>query len=1425
MASLIVEGIEWTGRLGGMTPAGQAFRSGQDAASLRLAQTLELGPDRLVLRNGNQRLLTLTADSIPSLPLGSQCLCDSISFSLPSALPSPFFSPSSTTASASFITAPPLATAPTLDAFPLACHAVIRPLLSSSPSRPAIVYISTTGVRIVECNGQRLAQLNSKSAAQVFSDGIRIGVEYKLGTLIVQLVLPPSTPIRLSPVAAARSPLTPTTPRATPASTKRRRSRDDPPRSAAKRSALDAQQPPPTSQSDDAAPLAYSAPSLALGAPRAQSRSLPRVASGETRDEAELDEAAHALVELCGDDAGDALPEPVHSVHEREEAWQRKEAKWDSVQNARRERLVQQQEARLERERPLLDGTGSGINRLVCIVNGRRAERANPPPPLDLEHPAVAHLAASPRTVDVLLELICAPLSHLGPEVGILEPAEGDPLELDSAQDAPVSSASSEAVGTDGLARYYVRELSFRSSASVLAVLEEYARQYPADKPWASTTADFIRTAPLSPETPVPLRYGGITVASTPLKRLEADSGAAGGSRITSFLQVVALVAPETTRRVFEFVALSTPAATILDANSALVGETERVIISSLTPLALNSADGGRLLSLDPASLAQEHAFVATGRALPADVERVAPSVAPSAETVALLQRHLGDALQLWQALPQRDVGQMVDVATERGERAFTAIKDDLTAAIRREGWTGAFQAILSKDVTKADLDGVETFTGAAAARGPAATALLHGIVLGQDQFDLRFSGMALDLWALQLRHRLVLIAIIICARALIIACPLFILSRSSKSSNLLRSGKFASAFDCLSPYLNSFLSVSVASTPEILESLSSDLKLRWTETPTVGWIVCIGSTAVVQYGPAAHNLALHLAAPDDGKIKYDPALQDEWVALSALVAAKAALVRRALADGLVLSAPLHSSAPELRTFLRAARERAETESCRVGLEDALVKARAKLIESTSALTGLRAIGAFKRREIEVISSGGSAQDASAERVERVTRQWAAAPPKPTFEGPPLKQGDLDLLRPFYTDSPCTLSPALVPLDLIAIHPRLSTLTHQLTVHGSALLDGLPSPLPPVHGCTIGNEQYCSWYLSAREGVEIARSAGGVNRGKGGLGKDPVHAEEVRAQRVTDALEREEAQRAVRGVSLPGSKSAGEMLALFETADREGTGYGARRDLLAHRCSSCEGLHFAYRNKLDSAPHDAACSGRLESVHVLHPSTLLFLADEPVNALKVLEPAVNSEITSIRQMVTHSDDMGKLALLGLAKLEFVSIDTKISVLALDSGVWRGLAALNLILVAQAPDSIKSDDYAWGGNSGASSATTISAILDGDNLVIFNCPEEGCDYVTVIGSRHSSTPQHRHDSRRPYMVLAASQLAAGDSILNLPLHRARRLLFALASPNDQGIKSIVDKRAGKKASTKDREAALEDIRGVVSAWRQRRVGGR
>ncbi|GAA5994176.1 uncharacterized protein JCM10292_001913 [Rhodotorula paludigena] len=887
--------------------------------------------------------------------------------------------------------------------------------------------------------------------------------------------------------------------------------------------------------------------------------------------DAELDKVAQILVNLCGKEAANALPEPINGANKRKELWQRKEAKWASVQQVQ---------------------------------------------------------------LDVLLELVCAPLSHLEPQLNILEPADSDPLEFDTAQDAPVLSAGSEAVGSDGLARYYVRKLSFRLSASVLAVLEEYARLYPADKPWASTTANIIRTACLLPEIPVLLCYGGITVASTPLERLKADSGAAGGSHIKSFLRVVACAAPETTRRVFEFVALSTPPATILNANSALVGETERIIISSLAPLALNSSDGNRLLSLDPALLTQERAFVTNGRALPADVEGVAPSVAPSAETVALLQHHLGNAVQLWQALLQRDVGQTVDMATEEGERAFKAIETDLTAAFGRKGWTGAFQAILSKDVTKADLNSVKTFTG----------------------FDLRSSGMALDLWALQLRHCLILIAIIVCARALIIPCPLFILSRSSKSSNLLRSGKFPSAFNCLSPYLDSFLSVSVASTPEVLKSLSSDLKLRWTETPTVGWVICIGLTAVVQYGPAAHDLALHLAAPDDGKIKYDPALQDKWVALSALVAAKVALVRRALANGLVLGALHYGSAPELCTLLRAAHERAETESCRIGLEDVLVEARTKLAEGTSALTGLRAIGAFKKLP------------QSAERAERVTRQWAAAPPKPKFEGLPLKPRNLDLLQPFFSvDPPRVLSPALIPLDLVALHQRLQLLVRQLTAHHSALVDGLPSPLPPVHGCTTGDEQYCSWYLSARKGVEIARSAGGVNRGKGGLGKDPVRAEEVHGMRVTNALKRKEAQRAVRGVLLPSSNLAGKMLALFETAEREGTGYGARQDLLAYWCSF----------------------GRLESVHVLHPSTLLYLADKPVNALEVLEPAINSKITLICQMVSHSGDMGKLAKLGLAKLEFISINTKILVLALDLAVWRGLTALNLILVAQAPNSINS----------------------------------------------------------------------------------------------------------------------------------------
>lgn len=148
------------------------------------------------------------------------------------------------------------------------------------------------------------------------------------------------------------------------------------PRSAAKCPALDTQQPLPSLQPTDVVQLAHSAPTLASRAPRAQLPSLPRAASGETCKDAELDKVAQILINLCGKEAANALPEPVNDANKRKELWQRKEAKWASVQRVQRERLVQQQQARPECKRPLCDSTASGANHLVCIINGRRAERA-----------------------------------------------------------------------------------------------------------------------------------------------------------------------------------------------------------------------------------------------------------------------------------------------------------------------------------------------------------------------------------------------------------------------------------------------------------------------------------------------------------------------------------------------------------------------------------------------------------------------------------------------------------------------------------------------------------------------------------------------------------------------------------------------------------------------------------------------------------------------------------------------------------------------------------------------------------------------------------------------------------------------------------------------------------------------------------------
>lgn len=90
-----------------------------------------------------------------------------------------------------------------------------------------MILISTTGVRIVESNGQRfvldslkltvmatadalaplarLAQLNLKSAAKLFLGGIHAGAEYKLGTLNIRVRPCACTPSQVAADMSCRS--------------------------------------------------------------------------------------------------------------------------------------------------------------------------------------------------------------------------------------------------------------------------------------------------------------------------------------------------------------------------------------------------------------------------------------------------------------------------------------------------------------------------------------------------------------------------------------------------------------------------------------------------------------------------------------------------------------------------------------------------------------------------------------------------------------------------------------------------------------------------------------------------------------------------------------------------------------------------------------------------------------------------------------------------------------------------------------------------------------------------------------------------------------------------------------------------------------------------------------------------------------------
>lgn len=447
--------------------------------------------------------------------------------------------------------------------------------------------------------------------------------------------------------------------------------------------------------------------------------------------------------------------------------------------------------ARDEREATFKQADVDDGSRLLAVINARLDESAFPHPPLRREGVVFSTIQACEETRAFLLHLVDKPFVE--PPVTPATPiVTGDPL---NDRDAPANELSES---SDGLARFYARFVTFESLEHALEFMRRYASDHYADLAWASTIISGLLS--LKDKEPghasnVALSYGGYTIANSISGRL-VDDLAIEQSRMTNLLALRKKMAASAPSRLHarELVSFRTAANDDLDANAAHIADREVAIIAACRSFSTNSARGGRRLEVVESAFSRQHAFLAAAGARQEDLDRLALPERSLTDTQQQIQhavrRHFDDMLTFWQSeVDPSEAGETIDVGTEGGRRAFAAIKQAATSFSRRgalasgeETSTDVF--VVGKDVTRSSLVGREAFFGPRASRGGHAGYVIARGVL-QEPVDEVLGWIALiayvDLWSIQLRHKLVRIAIVFVARLLALVKPTILVTHSSK--------------------------------------------------------------------------------------------------------------------------------------------------------------------------------------------------------------------------------------------------------------------------------------------------------------------------------------------------------------------------------------------------------------------------------------------------------------------------------------------------------------------------------------------------------------------------------------------------------------------------------------------------------------------
>ncbi|GAA5981141.1 hypothetical protein JCM10908_003998 [Rhodotorula pacifica] len=885
---------------------------------------------------------------------------------------------------------------------------------------------------------------------------------------------------------------------------------------------------------------------------------------------------------------------------------------------------------RLEREAALWNGSVSALELLFSLVNGRLGEAKYGPPPFDQRSPVYSRLSACPTTVAFLLGLCSNPFSL---------PIDASPalraVHISYFDDIPHKALAIElehGAEANSLHRmyYYIRTIAFPTKSTLIDVLVSFLQVYPGNTPQVAALLHRLDAHRIDTNDAVALHYLGQTFATTPLGRALQDSDASStfARNFLSFLRELVRNADLDVEKqqirnlnkiaflLHEFPELRVEQTTEIDPRDVFIGGLEIVIIASALGGSINSAYGGLRTEVDPTAFFAIAELVSDRQASCQKLDALVPTTGISPARARQISDALADAHQFWCKQPE-EAGVTVDRDSEIGEQVYQHILANLQALrVTTADPNGpSLEVIAAKDLPAADLRGQQTATGPRAGRGPALGYKVDAAVSSRAETSTGWTEITahVNLWSLQLRHLKILWAIIFLARYISIASPLLLRVQSAKVSRLVRTGVLHGVIDPESSDYDAFMHCRLSTDVAILECIAAiSLEVKWSETAQRQYILEVGATAVLAMKHDPSVCSLIVCELDPGFAKYDPAVLDLVIDVIALVSAKVALARRALCEQLVGVAGFEvPTDPDRRkAFLRAARARTEELSLESGLEARLRQARADLYETVSALDGCRQLGAQDRRDADDPQAEFERRSAAAHLgVENRTDRLC-------FEGAPVAASSSPVVRRLlepHFDHLDRLQEGAVPRDgkvedeqgrLLMVPARLVQLLDLLDQHREAILDGLASPLQNltlVAGGGVGTRAWVDWFLGAKEGVELARSASKQGSAGGPDWTDEARREQSEAQRA-----REQQRRLQTGLVAGEMGPSAALERLREDRARTvSVGYASRRGVFVSACPACRRVYFHQQNGIKSR----CCQTAFVETRVLFTASLANLLD------------------------------------------------------------------------------------------------------------------------------------------------------------------------------------------------------------------------